>query len=425
MQAFLLNCEYDSANRLVSVTNTTPTSTTTESITYDAEDKRLKDTINSGQSTVAYQNTPDSDTQVSETLAGSDKGVRYTIEAPNGAQLWDYTGGTPRMTLTDHQSTVAAELNPTDGHVTNTQDYDVYGAPAPSTVSALTTNTEAGRPTGYTGMREDVAGETTHHQARDLSAEYRIWTTTDQYEDPNEDVELAQGFSTADRTGYGADDPVNAVDPDGHSPQWMHFWNSCSWICTNATNAVINQSNQIWNHPISQAIAAISGVSDGIGCANGSKTSCALAGVSLYPPVKGLGAAGRGGLYGARAGRHLLEYRASYYLGARKFIVKRHAMDHIPPGTSESEWIVRIRKAHRSARNGGSRSKLRTRNGNHIYLDRRRRMFLIREQGTNEIFHAKYLGSPGTRGDKQWRKAVEKAKREDAEFNGQGSFGRG
>ncbi len=216
MQALLLHCEYDSANRLVSVTNTTPTSTTTEAITYDAEDKRLKDTINSGQSTVAYQNTPDSDTQVSETLAGSDKGVRYTIEAPNGAQLWDYTGGTPRLTLTDHQSTVAAELNPTDGHVTNTQDYDVYGAPAPATVSALTTNTEAGRPTGYTGMREDVASATTHHQARDLSAEYRVWTSTDQYEDPVDDQDVSISAVDSNRSQYAGSNPVSRVDLDGH-----------------------------------------------------------------------------------------------------------------------------------------------------------------------------------------------------------------
>lgn len=213
---------YDALNRQASVT----AGSTTEAVTYDSLDRRathsdgdqLSDDISYGyvgensEPTVEVDATLDGGTEARVLLGGPDD---MTV----GETRLDFTS--KRYFLTDHLGSTVASIDAT-GTVQATIDYDTYGSAGTATLISDTGTETPNTPYQYTGQRTDPLAETTHHGAREYNATLRTWTQTDQYLEPNGDLELstASGGRSSpggvNRAQYAGANPVNNVDPTGH-----------------------------------------------------------------------------------------------------------------------------------------------------------------------------------------------------------------
>ena len=207
-------------NELSAATETVGTGEPVSTITARAPDGRpveetSSDRTGDGNSTVdEAQLTYAGEARDAATVKEvGDVEARGRLVAPNGWVIADHRepAGYDRYYVTDHLGTPVIEAG-RSGKVAGTYDYDAWGQADP-----LKTSGDMTTSTGFAGERVDQTTGMTDHDARSYNADLRTWVSTDQYEDPEGDMELSLSYEDSDRMQYSGSNPINNTDPDGHS----------------------------------------------------------------------------------------------------------------------------------------------------------------------------------------------------------------
>jgi RHS repeat-associated protein len=219
---------YDAFSRLTRTK--TPDSTDTTTYAYDALDRRDFRCKNG-----TAQDCNDG-TKFDYGYVGLSEQLSIARETGNKTRDYDYDAGlqrigqnsftnaTPasnsyRSYFTDPNGTVIGLEQSTDGDIgeANRYDYDPFGKQEGTGSDAdLGSN-----PFRFQGHHYDSAVATYDMQARPYRPDIERFTTPDRFEDALGDFALQSDPLTQDRYAFGAGNPVNNVEFDGHGPEGL------------------------------------------------------------------------------------------------------------------------------------------------------------------------------------------------------------
>ena len=261
---------YDYKNRMTSDTKYNFSGAVTDQVnyTYDALDRVvIKSELHSGNWTSTWSFFDGDSTNVAEELI-------FNAQNPGGTpaetKIFGYddqgklvtladtqSGTTNRYSMLDNpQSSVSLLVNQS-GNAVQSYGYSPYGQ-ANSTLTQYGSASTALNPYRFQGKRLDSVFNTYDMAAREYSLTTSRWQQQDQYNDALNNLGLSQDYATSDRYEFGASNPTDNIEVDGHyleNPEERNYcedhpthWKACLWAWASEKSAVSLTRGYIAGH---------------------------------------------------------------------------------------------------------------------------------------------------------------------------------
>ena len=172
--------------------------------------------------------------------------------------LSDSQGSTTNRytTVTNPQSSVSLLLNQS-GSPVQSYGYSAYGQ-ANNTLTQNGSLSATLNPYRFQSKRLDLAFNTYDMGARRYSLTTSRWQQEDQYNDALNNLGLSQDYATSDRYEFGASNPTDNIEVDGHyleNPEERNYcedhpthWKACLWAWASEKSAVSLTRGYIAGH---------------------------------------------------------------------------------------------------------------------------------------------------------------------------------